>query len=114
MVGRGAHDAPTMDDPMTYGYQNVDLDEIYRNIYNMSYFAFQESALLGVGKWSIFEPKVYIMNKQVTILDHKILRILVPISLYFPYAVGAYWVVTKSDSKKICLKHGFFRQSIGF
>ena len=54
----GTHDAPTLGDPMTYGYQIVDLVEFYQNIYNMSYFALQKSALFGVGKWSIFEPKV--------------------------------------------------------
>ena len=81
---------------MTYGYQIVDLVEIYQNIYNMSYFALQKSALLGVGKWSIFEPRVNIMIKQVTILDHKILRILAPISSYLPYAVGVQWGGQKS------------------
>jgi hypothetical protein len=63
----GAHDASTIGDPMTYGYQIVDLVEIYQNMYNMSYIALQTSALLGIEKWSIFDPKINIMIKQVTI-----------------------------------------------
>jgi hypothetical protein len=69
---------------------------------------------LRVGKWSIFEPKVNIMIKQVTILDHKILRILVPISPYLPYAVGIQWGVKRVAFKENIYKLGFFLLFRGF
>jgi hypothetical protein len=56
------------DDPMTYGYQIVDLVEIYQNINKKSYFLCHTSAILGVEKWSIYEPKVISKKKGGVLL----------------------------------------------
>jgi hypothetical protein len=44
------HDGPTLDDHMTYGYQIVDLADIYQNIYNI--------LLCGTKKYTL-EDKFY-------------------------------------------------------